>query len=169
MAMGAHGVEHDGSPVIVPVDLNTAGAEGKLVSMKDCGVVTFDVLLAAAGSGVENIVITLREAQDGAGTGEVDLDVVTEYWRKAETTLDNDEQWTKVTQTAGDITIAGATYATQQVYVRFEVRAPQLSAGFTHVTCDIADPGSVARLASVTAVRGALNVQRAPESLAAPQ
>ncbi len=170
MAMSALGRLFDACPVIAPIDFETSsGKGGNLVAMKDAGVITFLVYLDAAASGVEDVVVTVREATDGAGTGEQDLDVVTEYWRKAEATLDNDETWTRVTQTAGDITIAGATYATSEVLVAFSVRSAQLSANYTHVTVDLSDPGTVDRFGCVLGLRGDLDVQRAPENLAAPQ
>lgn len=168
MGTKALGRLYDIAPVISPVDLAAAAATGNLVSLANAHGVEFVVVLDAAASGTEDVVITVREAQDGAGTGEQDLDVVTEYHRKSEATLDNDEQWTTVTQTAGDITHAGASFATQEGVLSFYIDADDLSDGFTHVTVDIADVGTVARFGTVLALP-CIKVGRAPANLAAPQ
>jgi hypothetical protein len=166
--MEALGRLFDINAVFAPVDLNTAGGAGLLADLTHAGGATFVVLLGAQASGTETEVLTVREAQDGAATGEQDLDVVTEYWIKKEATLDGDETWSKVTQTAGDITIAG-TDRDKQCIIVFEVEASQLSDGFTHVTVDASDPGAVARLGAAIVLLRDLAVQRAPEKLAAPQ
>lgn len=168
--MNGLGKIFDISPSTVPVDLNTAGSTGLRVAMKDCETVAFIVSLAAAGSGTEDVTLDLQQHTAGSGGTSADLDVVTDYYIKSEATLDNDEQWTKVTQAAAsEVTLAGATYAATQVVVVIEVSAPQLSTGYTHVSLNVTDPGSVARLGSVIAIRHGLAVMRAPELLAVPQ
>jgi hypothetical protein len=151
-----------------PVDLNTAGGAGLLTDLSNAAGVTFVVLLGAQASGTETEVLTVREAQDGSATGEQDLDVVDHYYIKKEATLDGEETWALVTQTAGDITIAGAD-RDKQCIIAFYVSANQLSDGFTHVTVDAGDPGAVARLGAGIAILHDLVVQRDPAKLAAPQ
>ena len=168
--MNGLGRVFDVSPSTVPVDLNTAGSTGLRVDMQDCTAVAFIVSLAAAGSGTEDVTLDLQQHTAGSGGTSGDLDVVTSYYLKSEATLDNDETWTKVTQSAAsEVTLAGATYAATQVVVVIEVDAAQLSAGYTHVSLNVTDPGAVARLGSVVALRHGLAVQRAPELLVAPQ
>lgn len=169
MTMKGLGRLFDVATVQAVHDLAAAASTGNPVSLKNAGGITFLVSLDAAASGTDDVVITIREAKDGAGASEQDLDVVTEYYRRAETTLDNDETWTKVTQTAGDITIAGATYATQEVLLSVYVDASDLSDDYTHITVDIADIGAVARSGEVIGILHDLKVMRAPENLAATQ
>lgn len=159
----------DAVPVIAVVDLAGGAVTGNPVSLINAEGITFLVYLDAAASGTEDVVITVREAQDGSGTGEQDLDTVTKFYHKAEATLDNDETWSEETQTAGDITLDGATFATSEVLVAFYVSATELSDGFSHVTVDIADVGTVARSGGVIGLLSELAIQRAPDNLTAPQ
>lgn len=168
MAIRGLGRLFDIAPAFLPVDLNTSGAGGLLASFKNAGGATILVAAGAQASGTETLVLAVREAKDGSGTDEQDLDVVTEYWIKKEATLDGDEQWARVTQTAGDITISGDD-RDKQLLVAFYIDADDLSDGFTHVTVDAADPGSVARLAAGVVILHDLKSMRAPQNLPAPQ
>jgi hypothetical protein len=150
---------------IVPVDLNTAGATGKRTSLRGCGGVTIVGVVGAAGSGTEDLVLTLKQHTAYTGGTSSNLTVVDHYYLKAETALDNDEAWTKVTLSNQTITIAGATYATQQLIFAVEIDANLLSDTYTHVSLDAADPGSVARLAAVLYLPHDLAVQRTPANL----
>lgn len=169
--MEALGRLFDAVPVISLVNLTTAANPGNLVSLKNAEGITFLVYLDAAASGTDDVIVTVREAEDGSGTNEQDLDVVTKYYRKAEATLDNDETWTEVeNDPAGDITVDGATLATSEVLLAIYVSAAELSDGFTHITVDIADiAGAVARTGGVIGLLSDLAVQRSPANLAAPQ
>jgi hypothetical protein len=168
MGMKGLGRAFDIQPNFAPVDINTAGAVGLPVDLSNAGGVTFVVYAGAAASGADALVLTLREAQDGAATGEQDLDVVTEYFIKKEATLDGDETWEKVTQSAGDITVAAAD-RDKQIILAFYVDADDLSDGFTHVAVDTPDSVAVARLVASLAILHDLKVQRAPENLPAAQ
>jgi hypothetical protein len=92
--------------------------------------------------------------------------VVTEYYLKSETTLDGDEVWTKVTQSAGDITPAASD--TQQILV-FYIDADDLSDTFTHVQVNWSDTSTAGQFGCVLYILHDLKVQRIPASLAAPQ
>lgn len=165
--MDALGRLIDINPGTVPVDLNTAGSTGLRTNMRDCTGITFVVLLGAAASGTEDVTLDLQQHTAFSGGTTQDLDIVKQYWVKSEATLDGDETWTKVTQAAAsEVTLAGATYAQVQTLVVIEVDAAKLSDGFTHVSLNLTDPGSVARLGAVLAIRHELSVQRAPELLA---
>ncbi|MFC7817559.1 hypothetical protein ACFUTR_23295 [Streptomyces sp. NPDC057367] len=150
-----------------PVDLSTAGATGKRLSIKGASATAVMVSLAAAASGTETVTLTLKEhTASSAGTTQ-DLAVIDHYWIKAEATLDNDEAWTKVTQTAAaTVALTGATYATQEALVIIPVNTASVSDGYTHISLDASDPGTVARLASAQYLPHDLLVQRAPEMLA---
>ncbi len=169
MAMAGLGRLFDLAPVIVPIDLATGANTGFPVDLSNAGGVTF-VLFKDVGTAGQDPVLTVREAQDGSGTSEQDLDVVTEYFYKGDASLSGNETWTRVTQTAGDIDLDGSLDAEEAGLVAFYVDADSLSEDYTHVTVDIADTGATAGdLGSVLAILHDLHVQRRPDALAASQ
>lgn len=157
-----------------PVDLNTAGATGKRLAMSHATGVAFVAYLAAAGSGVEDVVFTVQQhtAYTGGTTSSLATASVasstgiTSWWIKAEATLDNDEGWTEVTQADGaTVTVSGATYSLFQAIVVIQISSEQLGDGYTHVSVNAADPGSVARLAGGLYIVHDLDVQKKPANL----
>ena len=174
MGMKGLGRVFDIAPVLAPVDLGAGNATGLPVSLENAGGVTF-VLFKEAGAADEDPVLVFREAQDGSGTNEQDLDVVTEWYAKTDTannTLSGNETWTRFTNTvAGDVDLdAKGGNAEDQAIVCVYIDADDLSDGFTHVTLDIADVGTTgAQLGGVIAILHDLKVQRYPENLAATQ
>ena len=157
-----------------PVDLNTAGATGKRLSMAVGTGVTFVCNIGVAGGGAEDLVFTVQQHTAYTGGTSSNLATasvatstgITAYWLKAEATLDNDESWVETTQADGaTITIAGATYATQQAILAFYVANDQLGDGYTHVSVNVADPGSNARLAGGLYIVHDLYAQRRPANL----
>jgi hypothetical protein len=158
----------DVNTCFAPVDLATAGATGKRLALRGASATAIKVSLAAAASGTETVTLTLKEHTAGSGGTSQNLAVIDHYYIKSEATLDNDETWTKVTQTAAaTVALTGSTYATLEVLVVIPVNAASLSDGYTHVSLDASDPGTVARLASAEYLPHDLVVQRAPELLAA--
>ncbi|QIP87630.1 hypothetical protein GLX30_30420 [Streptomyces sp. Tu 2975] len=124
-------------------------ADGVLVPLKDASAVSFICYLAAGDT------FTVQEAQDAAGTGAADLDVVDHYY----TSDGVGGVWTERTQTAdAAVTIAGTAGLDAAV---FTINASSLSDGFTHVKCTSTSTGTV------TAVLHDLTVQRAPQNLPA--
>jgi hypothetical protein len=173
--MKALGRLFDLQSVIMPVDLAGGANGGALVSLENASGVTF-VFIKNQGIAGDDPVLTFREAQDGAATGEQDLDVVTEYFSKTNddaSALDGTETWSRFTQSAGDID--GANDAAEvglsgedEALVAVYIDADDLSDGFTHVTVDIADTGAGgACIGAVLAIVHDLAVQRAPQNLAA--
>lgn len=149
---------------VVPVDIDTANAAtGKLVAMSGHSGLTIVALTGVGGA--EDLAFTMREHTAYTGGTSRDLDVVTEYYIKAETTLDNDESWVKVTQTAGDLTVVGATYGTQQKLIAWYVGADQLSDDATHVSVNAAITTATAQLFAVLYFPHDLLSQRAPANL----
>ena len=157
------------------VDLNTAGATGKRFSMAVGTGITFVFGMAVAGAGSDDNVITFKQhtaytsgTSNNLATATVSTSTgITRYWVKAETALDNDEGWTEVTQADGAvITLAGSTYASQQVLLAVYVAADQLGDGYTHVSADFADPGSGgSRLGFCVGLVHDLASQRKPANL----
>lgn len=158
-----------------PVDINTAdGATGKRVSMQVHDAVTFLIFNGAAASGTDDEVYTVQQHTAYTGGTSSNLASATistsygidHYYLKSEATLDNDEAWTKVTQSeAATITLAGAAQAAVQRIVAVEVRASQLGDGYTHLSLSSACTTSAARLAACLILPHELRYRRKPINL----
>jgi hypothetical protein len=164
MGVKALGRLFDIGLAVAPVDIDTANAAtGKRISMSGHSGLT---IVAVTGvGGADDIVFTMQEHTAYTSGTSRDLDVVTEYHIKAETALDNDEAWVKVTQTAGDLTVVGATYGAQQKLIAWYVGADQLSDDATHVSVNAAVTTATAQLFAVLYIPHDLLSQRAPANL----
>jgi len=122
-------------------------------------------------AGTDTFVIDVQEHNAASGGTSQDLDTVDKWYIKHEATLDGDETWTKVTQSAAsEISLTGATYAASQVLVAIHIDAAELSDNFEWVSVDIPDAGAGGtRPGCVLYILDDLAVQRAPENLAQPQ
>ncbi|MCI0687232.1 MAG: hypothetical protein L0Y54_08355 [Sporichthyaceae bacterium] len=151
----------------VPTDAVAGAITGNRVHLNNCGGVTI-VVIAAAGS-TDILDVDLRQHTAATGGSSADLDVITEYWLKDEATLDGDETWTRVTQTAAsEITDAGSASAQQIVVI--EVEASSLADGFEWVSLDVPDLGTNGtKFVAVLYLLRDLAVQRAAVNLANPQ
>lgn len=166
--MEALGRLFDVVPGITPVNLATGANTGNRVRLRDADGVTI-VGFLAAGVAAEAPTLDVREHNAASAGTSQDLDVVTRYYVKAEATLDGDETWTEVTQTAASEVTDADWDDANQVLVVIEVEAESLSDGFQWVSVDIADTGTGPHLGCVLYLLRDLKVQRAPENLAAPQ
>lgn len=149
-----------------PVDAQSAQT-GKRVSLQNAGGVTFLVIKGAGTAGDDHSYDVQQHTASTGGTT-ADCDVVTRYFVKQETALDNDESWELFTQTAGsEITDAGAagTSAEQQQIIAIYVGADQLSDGYTHVSLTSGGEGSNAQLSTCIYLLHDLHEQRSPELL----
>ena len=149
-----------------PVDLGTAGATGARVHMENYGRITWCGYLAT-GTAAEAPTFTLKEHTAATAGTSAALAVITEYFQKEEATLDGDETWTRVTQTAASTVTDADWDDANEVLVAFSVDADQLSDGYGWVSVDVADPGT-AHVGCVFGVASDLRVQRAPQNLAQP-
>lgn len=160
----------DIAPVLSVGDFSAGARTGNRVHMKNFTICTF-VLYADAGTDGDDVDIDLQEHNAASGGTSQDLDIITQYFKKEETTLDNDEVWTRVTQSAGSeftAPIAGSA-ETENLYV-VEVRADQLSDGFEWLSVNTPDFGSAGtKFGGVLAILSGPFVMRKPENLAAPQ
>jgi hypothetical protein len=172
--MRALGRLFDIGTAFAPVDLNTAAVTGKRINMATCTGVTFLLSLGAAGSGVEDVVLTFKQhtaytsgtSNNLAAATVTTSSGITAWWMKAEATLDNDEIWVETTQAdSATVTIGGTVNSAFQCQVAVYVSADQLGDGYTHVSVDVGDVGSVARLSNGIYIAHDLAVQRAPVRL----
>jgi hypothetical protein len=147
------------------VDLNTAANTGLLVNMKNAEVCSF-VFFGDAGTAGADLVFTLKEHDALTGGTSQDLATITEWFSKEETTLDGDEAWTRVTQTAGaTVTVTNTGADVEQIYV-IEVKATSMSDGFKYLSLDLAD-ASQAKIGGILAILSGLKVMRKPENMLA--
>lgn len=146
-----------------PVDLNTAGATGLRISMEDCGGIDL-ILFYGKGTANDDPIPSIQEHTAYTGGDSANLVVIDTIYRKTEDALDNDEIWVKTEQTAAYIMTAIPTDAEkQQIYV-IHVPAAALSAGYTHISVDEADPAA-AKLAAGLYLKVDLKRQRTPANL----
>ncbi len=174
MGMEGLGRLFDIGLAVAPVDINTSdAATGKRISMVDCAGVT---IVAVCGvGGADDIVFDIQQATAYTGGSAGDLDSATTagahdiayFYIKAETALDNDEAWVKVTNSSAgsEQTVVGATYGTQQKLVAIYVDSTWLSPGYTHIACNVACTTSTAQLLAVLYIKHDLVVQRKATNL----
>lgn len=148
-----------------PVDSQSGNITGKRLAMNRGTGVTI-LVNKAAGTANDDPVFTLKQYTAYTGGTTADLAVIDHYYLKQETALDNDESWTKVTQSVAAAVTGNTTSAETQCLFAFEVGADQLSDGYTHIGLDLADTGSAgAQLVSAIYLVHDLAVQRNPVNL----
>jgi hypothetical protein len=150
----------------VPVDAQSAqtGKRCWIGGASGCTIVVFK----AAGTAGDDHSYDLQQHTAASGGTSADLDIVSYYYVKQETTLDNDESWEKFTQTAAsEITDAGAagTSAEQQQILVIEVDAAQLSDGYAWISLNSGGEGSNAQLSACLYLLHGLRYQRTPANL----
>lgn len=166
MPVGGLGRDFDIGAVIMPVNLATAANTGKRIHLENYGGVCF-VGLLAAGTAAEAPTFTLRQHTAATSGTSADLDVAATFYTKSEASIDGDEPWVQVTQTA-DAAITNADWDdANEVIVAVEVHAKDLTDGYGWVSVDVADTGT-AHVGAVVAVMFGLKEQRRPDRLAQP-
>lgn len=168
MATGAYalGKEFNVGSVTVPTDAVAGAITGARVHLKDYACCSFVVVSAAGSTDITDVDLQEHTASSGGTTQ--DLDIITKYYYKSETTLDGDEQWTEGSQSAGsEITNVGA--ASEELLLVIEVRAEQLSDGFEWVSLNVPDLGTNGtRFIAIVPILTGLKAQRLPTLLPAP-
>ena len=160
------GADFDIGSQIGPVDLATANNTGHRIHLMNYGAVTF-VGYLGVGTAAEPVTFTLREHNANTGGTSQDLVVIDEYWQKQEATLDGDETWTRVAQTASASVTDAVWDDANQVLVAFKVRGEQLTDAFEWVSVNVDYPGT-AVIGAVFAIMHDLKVQRSPQNLVQP-
>ena len=166
------GYAFDVSVGINPVADLAAGANtGKRIHMRNYDELAVLFFKNAASAGSDDVVITLQEHNANTGGTSQNLAAITSWYRKSVASpLLGTEQWVETVQAAGaTLTLAGATFATHQQLVLFQVNAMSLSAGFEWLSVNIADPGAGGTiLGGVFYIPSGLKIQRRPDLLAQP-
>lgn len=162
----ALGMLFDVDGVIAPKDLSSGASTGLRIDMRKATTCTF-LIYCGAGTAGDDLLVDLQEHTASSGGTSQDLDTITEYFKKSETTLDGDENWTRITQAAASETAdaTGTTAEEQNLFV-IEVRHDQLSDGFKWISLNIPDLGSAGtKFGCVLAVLSGLRQQGKPERL----
>jgi len=143
---------------------NGSGITGKNISFQNCRSIGVLVCKMANGT-TDDLAIDLQEVDAYNGTPR-DLEVITNYWMKQEASLDNDEVWTKYTQTAASEITAIAGSAETELMLYFEVNEQQLSDGYTHIAVNVPDLGNTdTEQGCVIYIPFDLKMQRTPANL----
>ncbi len=153
----------------VPSDIAAAAKTGARINMKNYQKVTF-VGYFGAGHAAEPPTITLQEHTLYTGGTSTNLVVIDEFYTKSEASIDGDEAWVKVTQTAA-ATITDATWDDAlEVLCCFTVDADALSDGYEFLSCNVADVGAggTAKYSAMLAIGTELRVSRTPANLPQP-
>lgn len=147
-----------------PATSLTTAVTGKNISLQECEGVGVLIYKSVSGT-TDDLACDLQEVDGYAGTPR-DLDIITNYWTKIETALDNDEAWVLTTQTAASEITAINTTAEGQTLLYFEVLADQLSDGYTHIAVNIPDLGSTdTPLGGIIYIPFGLKTQRKPTNM----
>ncbi len=164
------GLDYDIVPCIVPVSLDGGPTTGLRVSLKDCESVDF-VVMTAVGTGGEDIVIDIQQANAAAAGTAKDLDVITHLFYKSEAIIDADELWVEQTQAIASEIAVTALYpiAEEQDIAVIHVEAADMdfANGFYWAFLTIADTPNI-QLGCCIAIRTGLLVQRKPSNLRNP-
>lgn len=160
------GFDFDIGSAFSPVDLNTAnGATGHRVHLRNAESCTF-VFIKAAGTAGEDPDLDVQEHTANTGGTSRDLDIVTEFYSKSETTLDGDETWTRTTQTAAsEVDLGDASAEVEGIYV-VHIPAASLSDDCEWVSVNVAVTAAAAQLAAGIYILHGLKIMRDPASLA---
>jgi len=154
----------------VPLQLFTgSGITGNRLHLKDYEGVSFVVMKETDAGTTDDLAVDLNEHSAASGGTSQDLDIITEFFVQEETTLDGDETWTAVSQTAASEIAARAGTAEKDCLWVIEVRADQLSDGFEWISLNVPDLGNTdTAWGGVLAILWGLRHQRAPENLPQP-
>lgn len=160
------GFDFDIGSAFTPVDFNTSdAATGHRVHMRNYNNIAF-VLFKGAGTAGADPVVTVQEHTAASSGTSTDLAVITEFYKKTETTLDGDEVWARVAQAAAATANMGITTAEEETLAVVQFTSQQLSAGYEWISCNIAATVANAQLVSGLYILTGLKIQREPTLLA---
>ena len=172
MAGTGLGFDFDLLHVIAPVDMDAGAKTGARIHMRNYAGIVF-CLYCGAGVANDDWQVDLQQHDAASAGTSKDLDIISEYHHKQETTLDGDEAWAKVTQTAASEVTGNATSAETENLVAFKtVHASELDVanGFDWISMNTPDFGAAgAKLGCVFAIGIRLAHQRTPANLPQPQ
>lgn len=138
----ALGRNFDITPAFMPADAVAGAITGLRVHAKYGGTYTLVIIKDTDAGTTDDFQLDLQEHNASTAGTSQDLDIITDYFYKQETTLDGDESWSKTTQTAASEIAAIAGTAETEMLIVVEVTPEQLSDGFEWISVNIPDLGS---------------------------
>lgn len=157
------GSDYDLGTGLAPVNLATGANTGLRVFMG--GLDELGVLfIGGAGGAADPPVLTLKQHTAASGGSSSNLAVITDFWKKSEATLDNDEGWTHVTQAAGAV-VTGTAQVQQMLY--FVVRPEQMTTG-PYVSVDIGQTAVGAQLGTLLYIMAGMGTRDVGENMPIP-
>lgn len=157
------GSDYDIGTGIAPVNLATGANTGLRVFMG--GLDELGVLfVGGAGGAADPPIMTLRQHTAASSGSSSNLAVITDFWKKSEATLDNDEGWTHVTQAAG-ATVTGTAQVQQMLY--FVVRPEQMTTG-PYISVDVGQTAVGAQLGTLVYILGGMGNRDLGENMPIP-
>ena len=149
-----------------PVDFNTSdAATGHRIHLRNYEGVAFVMYKGAGTAGADPVLDVQEHTAASSGTSR-DLDVITEFYKKEEATLDGDEVWVRTTQSAASEVNLGDTSAEQEGIYVIQIEASQLSADCQWVSVNVSATVANAQLISGLYILYGLKVEREPTLLA---
>jgi len=150
----------------ITTDAVAAAKTGLRFHMKGCAGVTIVAVKATDAGTTDDFAADLNQHTASTGGTSTDLDIVTDYFSKTETTLDGDETWVRTTQTAAsEITAVAGTAELQGIFV-IEVAASQLADGYEWISLNMPDLGSTdVQWYTILYIPWGLKAERKPENL----
>jgi hypothetical protein len=151
--------------IVPPIDLAGGAQTGGRVRLLNGSGCTF-IYVADAGTATEDVDLDVQQHNVASGGTPADLDTITQWYSKRETTLDNDEVWVRSTQAAGSEVDLGDDEGEVQTLAAVEVNADMLTAGYEWVSLNTTDSGTTAgKFGAVIAIVYDLKVMRRPDRL----
>lgn len=145
---------------VAPLDLQTART-GLRQSMINCDGVLI-VIIKGAGTDGDDQTFTLNEHTAASGGTSQVLAQISEYFEKEETTLDNDEAWVRVTQTAASTLAPGDPSAQVQAIYAIPIWGDQLSDSYKYISLDNDGAGANAQLGTIIYIPFGLSYPNIP-------
>ena len=157
----------DISQAINVVDLAGGATTGARVHLRNYDAVAI-VVFKEAGADAEPVTFTVQSHSASSGGTSTDLAVIDEYFHKTEATLDGDETWTRVTQTAAATFAQASGDSDMQSIIVVEIQAGSLPAGHEWISVNGSDVTTAGQLGGVLYLLHGLKIQRRPDLLAEP-
>lgn len=163
----------DVGSVTAPTDAHVGAVTGIRVNLKNAQSIAFFIIVGAAASGTDNVVLTFNEHTAktggtttalGAGTNANGIGV---WWLKTAAALAGTETWAKQTQSpSSTVTLAGASYATNQALIAVQINTKDIDDGYDYVSCSVGALATVSRYVTIVPALTDLVSKRDPANLA---
>lgn len=164
----------DAGSATAPADAHVGAITGLRVNLRNAQSICFFVVLGAAASGTDDVVLTFKEHTASSGGTTTNLNAgtntngVTTWWLKNATTLAGTETWAKQTQAAGaTVTVPGASFAAKQCLVAVQLNTKDIDDGYDYVSCSVGALATASRYVTILPALTDLQERRDPANMPA--